>query len=385
MKTYFNSLLLKFSFVSGIVFLLYACANTSSAEASEQNEVLAEPEATVFQIDEDQMKAGGIELGTIALHPFEKRMHAMGTLAVPPENQENISVFLPGTLTSITLLPGTKVKKGDVLFRVSGPAIIELQEQFLLSKSQIRTKEAFFKRQTALFKASLISEKEFLESQAAYEVELTHFHALRSKLNLLHINPSQLTPEGLLTAVPIHAPQSGFITEVHKSQGSFINPSDVIVTLLNTDSLHLEIQVFENDYPKLSVGQPIEFWLQNDAQRTYQGAVHLINKSVNENDRTLEVHGDILADNDKAQLAPGLYVEAEITTAAEERLSLPADAVVTLDNRHYVLVQTDTHQFKKVEIQVGEVVEKYVEITNSKDFLPNSKFVVKGAFGLITE
>lgn len=159
----------------------------------------------------------------------------------------------------------------------------------------------------------------------------------------------------------------------------------MVLTLTNTKELHLEIKIFEEDYSKVAVNQEIQFWMQSDTENKYTGKVHLINKQLDDNDRTIEIHGDIVDKNIREMLAPGMYIECDIITNTVEVPSLPSEAIVTINEHYYALKKIAENQFKKVEVQLGKRSPKYIEILNASEFDSGAQFITNGAFQFISE
>ena len=386
MKIKFNLPILSVHFLVLFYFTI-SCSNSTPSFPQNQNPSVEKEEKTSSDIliNPSNLKAQAIKIEPLINHKINSLVHAVGTLAVPPENQEEVSVYLEGNLSEIHLLPGTKVNKGDILFWVSGPAYIEIQEAYLQSKETLGIIKENFERIKSLHDDSLVSEKEFNSQRAAYKIENARFQGLQKKLVLLDINFDQLTAETIKTKLPIRANQSGFITSIRATKGAFLKPADVVLTLTNTKELHLEIKIFEEDYSKVAVNQEIQFWMQSDTENKYTGKVHLINKQLDDNDRTIEIHGDIVDKNIREMLAPGMYIECDIITNIVDVPSLPSEAIVTINEHYYALKKIAENQFKKVEVQLGKRSPKYIEILNASEFDSGAQFITNGAFQFISE
>jgi cobalt-zinc-cadmium efflux system membrane fusion protein len=111
-----------------------------------------------ISLDASQLNTQEFQLAPITIQNINSFVHAVGTLAVPPENQEEVSVFFEGNLSEIYLLPGAQVNKGDVLFWVKGPAYIEIQEAFLKSKESLEVVKKDFERIQTLYPEKLLSD-----------------------------------------------------------------------------------------------------------------------------------------------------------------------------------------------------------------------------------
>src|SRR3546814_17856665 len=81
--------------------------------------------------------------------------------------------------------------------------------------------------------------------------------------------------------------------------------------LINTDHMHLELNVYENAIAGVKKGQSILFSVPSLGGERYQGEVFLVGKSFDMEPKTVKVHGHF---NDmKHQFRSGLSVEAAIT------------------------------------------------------------------------
>jgi cobalt-zinc-cadmium efflux system membrane fusion protein len=182
----------------------------------------------------------------------------------------------------------------------------------------------------------------------------------------------------------VPSPLTGYATTINATKGMYLNPSDVAVTITNTDDLHIELKIFEKDLPMVKEGQFINVRLQNDA-KVYQGKVHLVNKAIDVQDRTVAIHGDLINESNVKLFAPGMYIEGEILTTSQEHLALPVEAVANIDNDYFVLVKENETNFKKVLVKIGATNNGFVQIVNADDFKPDTEFLTKGVFNLITE
>src|SRR5690606_31542932 len=100
-----------------------------------------------------------------------------------------------------------------------------------------------------------------LRAESEYHTTLARFEGLKKKLSQLNIIPDEITALSLKSTIAVYAPISGFITGVNAQNGSFLSPTDVAVSIINTDHLHLELNIFEKDVSRLKKGQSIRFRL----------------------------------------------------------------------------------------------------------------------------
>lgn len=370
-----------------VMLTLISC--NSGKDSNEPIQLEEKSNSGEVSITTSQFSSSQMELGKFSKQMFHQSVKTNGVFDVPPENKASVSAYFGGYVKELNLLPGQEVKKGQLLFNLENPEYVQLQEDFLVAKAQLGYLKSDFERQKELVKDNVTSQKNFLKAESEYRVTSATYESLKKKLSLMNLNPNNITENSIRSTISVTAPISGFITSVNAEKGMFLNPADIAATITNTDHLHIELNIFETDFPQVEIGQQIRFRLQKEGSKYYQAKVYLISKSIDTQKRTANVHGHLMNDDEERLFAPGMYVESEIFTTTDSLPALPNEAIVNLEDRHYVLIKTgkDTGgiKFDRKEIQVGKTANGYTEIKNAEDFNKNSEFLINGAFNLINE
>lgn len=336
-------------------------------------------------LSDEQFASGNMQVGGLSEELFQNAVKSSGILAVLPQNRAEVSPYFGGYVKHLELLPGDSVKEGDLLFTLENPFFVEVQQNFLEAKSRLAYLKADYERQKELVEEDVTSRKKFLKAEADYQVVMAQFESLKKKLRLMQINPLTLTPVTITSTIAVRSPISGFITKVTAHKGSYLKAEDVALCITSTDNLHIELKVFEQDLPLIKVGQPINVKLQNDTSKIFVAKVRLINKAIDMEERSIEIHADFLDEQEINNLIPGMYVEAEILTDTRKRSALPVEAVSDIDSNHFVLLRENDSTFIRKKVKTGLSNGAYIEIVNTEDFKPDSQFLIKGAFNLIKE
>ncbi|UII26024.1 efflux RND transporter periplasmic adaptor subunit [Fulvivirga maritima] len=368
------------------ILMLSACSSDSSSSIDAKAE-LPKSEENTIRLTAEQFNSSQMEIAPLEMVEFSNTIKANGMFDVPPENKATVSSYFGGTVKDIKLLPGQPVKKGQMIFTLESPEYVQLQQDYLEAKGQLKYLKSDFERQENLIKDNVTSQKNYLKAESDYTVTKVKAESLAKKLLLMNINPEKLTMENIRTSIYVLSPINGFVTSVNITKGTYLNPSETAITIIDTGHLHLELNIFERDLPFVKIGQPISFSIQEDKSNTYHGTVHLINKAVDPESRMINIHGHLVDEEFTSAFSPGMYVEAQIATSSEKRAALPKEAIVEIDDHYYVLARTtnNSYQFKKQEVKIGASNHEFIEITNAEDFKSNTQFLVKGAFNLITD
>ncbi len=366
------------------LYLFVSCNNSPKTDNHLQNNASVSTENEVI-VTKEQFSSAGMSLAGIDSAAFYDVVSTKGYLDVPPQNKASVSVFLGGYVKDIYLLPGEKVKKGQVLLTLTNIKYIELQQSYLEIKEQLNYLKAEYKRQENLASENIASKKYFEKVKSDYNQSIAKYNGLKEKLKLLNIDINKLDNNQLTSEIKLYSPISGSIVTLNGSPGVYMSPSDVILSIVNSDHLHLELSVFEKDILKIKKDQEIQFRIPNTGEQVYTGKVFLIGKSVNSKNRSILVHGHL--DKENPEFIPGMYIEAAILTNKSMASSLPLNAIVKSGNNSFILVQINETKeqivFEKRKIKTGRLYEKNIEILNPDIIDKNEEILVSGAFFLM--
>jgi cobalt-zinc-cadmium efflux system membrane fusion protein len=342
-------------------------------------------ESNIISVTKAQFKSENMVLDSLKTLHFQSTIPVTGMIDVPPKNKSSITTFVGGYVSHTPLLVGEEVKKGQLLVSLKNPEYVEIQQNYLEIAEQLNYLKAEYDRQKSLYDEEITSEKNYLKAQSTYKSNLATYNGLRKKLQMMNISPTAVEQGQITSTVNLYAPINGNVTKVNVSNGSYVSPNDVIMEIVDIDHIHLELSVFEKDIMHIKKGQNIEFKIPEASEKTFEAEVHLVGTTIDETTRRVEVHGHV--DKDLANFIVGMFVEANIITDSKSGIGLPNEAIVSINNDSYVLVleatTSESYQFKKLNVSVGQKDENYTEILNPK-VLKNKQILVKG-IGMLME
>jgi cobalt-zinc-cadmium efflux system membrane fusion protein len=353
----------------------------------------------VVELSPAQIKTAGITLGKIEDRQISGTIRANGILDVPPQQLVSVSAPMGGFLKSTDLLEGSRVKKGEMVATIENLEFIQMQQDYLEAKSNFEFAEADYKRQQALAKENVNSEKTLHQSKTSYTTWLARYNGLLEKLKLLNLNPASIEQGNLKGSINLYSPINGYVTQVNVNIGKFVNSADVLFEIVDTEHLHAELIVFERDVPKLKIGQKVRFTLANES-KDRMATIYLIGREIGD-DRTIQIHCHI--DQEDKELLPGMYLNAVVETGGALVPSLPDEAIMDFRGEKHLFVITDAHaedeknpkgegkageggtSYEMVKIQTGNSELGYTEIILPPDFDRTREIVIKGAYALLSE
>lgn len=395
----FNSIILVLC-LFGLLFLS-ACGGGDTAPNEVHTEEEEHTENTLsVELTERQMEAVGIQIGQFSYLPLKNTVKANGVLELPPQKKADISALVSGQVSDINVIEGDRVKIGEVLATIEDPAIIDMQQEFIEANEQRDYLQQDYERKKRLQDEGVGSQRDFQESTSKYRSNEARISGIKSKLELLGLDPKQVLEGKITSSVPVRSPLDGFVRLIEVNRGSYINPGKHMFEVVDNSELHIDLMVYEKDLHRVKKEQLLYFRYANQpTSALYKGKVFAVGKAFEQTTKAVRVHAHLL--EEQINLLPGMYVEAMIVTNDETVLSLPEQAVVSDEGQSYIFIveneetaeveqasDSDNHHgthLKAVPVVTGAKEEGYVEIRLLEDITDQSKVVTKGAFFVLSE
>ncbi|MGC1243525.1 MAG: efflux RND transporter periplasmic adaptor subunit [Chryseosolibacter sp.] len=363
-----------------VYILIVAAWVVLNACASKQSEPEAVTEQGTHQLSPEQTKLASVQTGGLEYRLISGKIACTGEIEVPPQGMASVAAPLGGYVVETTMVPGTFVKKGQMLAMLSNPEYIVLQQSYLETSGQLKFAEQDFSRQKTLQEQNATAAKKLQESEASYSVLKARLAGLKEQLKMIGISLEKLDNGSIQSVVMLRAPITGYVTEVNHHPGEFVEARESIFEIVNLEHLHLHLNVFEQDISGVQKDQNIRFRPTGSNGETFLGKVLLVSPQRDMEARSFDVHGHIETGEDK--LKPGMYVEAEILLSADSLPALPENAVVYSENKSYVVTQ-ENGKFALEAVETGVTMDGWVEIRNH-ELLRNKKVVTDGASRIFT-
>ncbi|MCS6822138.1 MAG: efflux RND transporter periplasmic adaptor subunit [Microscillaceae bacterium] len=335
----------------------------------------------IITLTEAQQKAIGLEIGTWEKHYIGKSIKANGVIDVPPNAKAIVSSQVEGFVKYLDILNGEFVQKGQLLTQLEHFQFVKLQENYLITKSEYQFLEQDLERQRLLAQENVNAVKNLQKIQSEFEIIKAKKASLERQLQLLGIEPTQVSPQNLKTVINITSPIAGYVKAVHINLGKNVLPNTPLFEIINTDHKHLELQVFEKDVLQIKPKQKVTFQVPSLGNQEYEGEVYLIEKSFNPQSKTIGIHAHF--DKEKEEkFMEGMFVNANIWTEAHEVNGLPEEAIVSEGDLYYVFVQVKPYTFQKIGVKLQNKEKGFVQIIPLEELPENPQFVKKGAYYL---
>jgi membrane fusion protein, heavy metal efflux system len=370
-----------------LIIFLGSCGNGGNSLTDNKNtEVLPED---MVELREDQIKLADIELGTIELRSLGNIIKVNGIVSVAPRNLATVCMPLGGFVKYTSLVPGNRVKKGQILAAIENQDFVDIQQEYLETINRLLFAEEEYKRHTELYKDDVYSQKNLQQVTVEYKNLKAKVRSLEQKLLLIGINPEELGEDNISSTVNLISPITGFLRAVNVNIGKYVSQTDVLFEIVNSDDLFLELTLFENDARRVASGQKLRFFISNEKE-DHDAVITQTGKSVS-NDKTFRAYAAVTSKCNN--LLPGMYVNAFIEESDNRVTTLPSEAFVSFDDKDYIFTFEKEKEeegksfteFRMIEIEKGVSASGYTEIKLPVGFnVDSAKVVIKGAYNLLS-
>ena len=265
---------------------------------------------------------------------------AVGTMLANEEVE--LVAEIVGKVRKIYFQEGSRVQQGQLLLKVDDA---DLQAQLTRAEFQRKLLSEKLERQRILLKRESISRESFDQLQTDYNV-------LEADIGLFKVK---------IRRTEIRAPFEGVMGFRYVSEGSYVQPSSKITTIVDNSILKFEFSVPEKYAAHRLQGQKIKF-RTTGSEKIYTAQVYAVDPLIDVKTRMILLRARF--DNRANELMPGMFAKGNlIVDGKNEYIAIPTEAVVPeMDGKRMWVVKNGKAMSIPVETESRD--EKYVEVTS---------------------
>ncbi|WP_338456611.1 efflux RND transporter periplasmic adaptor subunit [uncultured Alteromonas sp.] len=227
---------------------------------------------------------------------------------------------------------GDYVKKGEPLYALYSPELVNAQEEYLLARTR--------------------NNKNLIEAASSRLEALQMPASAIKKLN--NTGKVQHT-------ITFTAPQTGFVDNLNVRQGFYVKPGITILSIGALDEVWVDAEIFERQSNLIEEGLAVTMTLEYLPGKEWQGQVDYVYPTLDEKTRTLKAR--LRFENPDYFLKPNMFAQVTIhSDLDDENLLVPTEAVIRTGTQDRVVLALGEGRFKSVEVEVGNIVNEYTEI-----------------------
>lgn len=342
----------------------------------------------------DQMHQ--LDIRKVELYPFRVRKLAVGQIAYNEDTSTAVLAPFPGRVTRLIAKVGDKVKRGDPLFEIDSPDVVQPQNDFVAAvaavnkaRSQLDLARIVEKRLKDLYEGKAAPLKDWQQAQAqlvAAENDIRSaeiaLEATRARLRIVGFSDEEvaaLKREGMVRrSTPIPAPIDGTVVARKVGPGQYVrnDSGESLYVIADLSTMWVKAQVPENEIPFMRLGQEVEVKVSALPGRLFRARVTAIAAATDLTTRRLVVRSEV--PNPDGALKSEMFASIKIVTGAEEASpAVLVEAVIREGDVAVVWVEEEPMLFRRSKVKLGIEQDGRVQIRDGLNV--GDLVVVRGA------
>ena len=281
------------------------------------------------------------------------QLNVTGTVNPDIAREVPVISLASGRVVAIRARLDDNVRKGDLLLKVQSPDITNAFDTYLKAVNDEHLANTQLKRAEILYQHGAIPQSQLEQAQDTEQDAVADLHAAEGQLDTLGVrrdHPSNI--------VNVYAPISGVIVAQNVTDaaatGVTYSGSSTAFTIADLSTVWIICDVYENDIPKIQLGQLAKIRLDAYPGKVLTGHISDIGPVLDPSIRTAKIRIEV---PNPGILRLGMFVAATFESKTlEAHAVVPADAILHLHDRDWVYVPAGGKQFRRVEVDPGDML-----------------------------
>ena len=308
----------------------------------------------VVSIDATTVNNLGVRTARAQRGELSRRIETVGYVGYDEDTVQHVHTRVDGWIEKLaTTAKGDPVKRGQLLFELYSPTLVNAQEEYLVARRS---------GNKLLLKAS------------------------RERLAALGVTASEITrldKERTVTQrVRVYAEVDGVITDLGVREGIYVTPATDIMSVAQLDKVWVLAEVFERQAAWVKPGQSVEVELDYLPAMKFLGSVDYVYPELDPKTRTLKVR--IRFDNAAETLRPNMFARVTIQgDSVGEVVHVPREALIRGGSTDRVVLALGGGRFRAQAVETG--IESGDRVAIRKGISAGELIVVSGQFLIDSE
>ena len=278
----------------------------------------------VVKIDPTIVNNLGVRTVLAERGELSRRIETVGYVGYDEDTVQHVHTRVDGWIEKlVTKASGDPVEKGQLLFELYSPTLVNAQEEYLVA---LRSSNKL------LLKAS----RERLASLGVTSSEIARLDKERKIRRL----------------VRVYAETDGVIAHLGVREGIFVTPATEIMSVAKLDTIWVIAEVFERQAAWVEAGQSAKVELDYLPGEIWDGTVDYVYPELDPKTRTLKVR--LRFDNQSESLQPNMF--ARVTILGEgfgNVVHIPREALIRGGSVNRVVLALPEGRFRSQPVKVG--------------------------------
>ena len=265
----------------------------------------------------------------------------------------------PGRIVDTPLNVGDEVAKGDRLFTIDSPDLLQAESSLLAAAGVLELQTRTLARVRQLLKTGGGAQKDVDQATSDQQTAEGNYKAGRDAVRIFGKTDAEIdrivADRKVDSILVVPSPISGRIIARNAAPGLFVQPGNAPApySLADISTMWMVANVIETDAPAYRIGQPVEVRVPAYPNEVFRGRVTTLGLNIDPNSHRQLVRSVI--DDPQHKLRAGMLASFTIETEPPKlSVSVPLDAIVREgDGTMTVWVTTDGRRFDRRSVTIG--------------------------------
>jgi cobalt-zinc-cadmium efflux system membrane fusion protein len=313
--------------------------------------------APFVDLSEKQVEA--VKFGPVGSREFMLFKTAVGTIDFNQNMLVQVFSQYPGKIIKAFFNIGDDVNKGDILFTLDSPDLLQAESTLLASAGVLELQKRTLARVTNLLRAGGSAQKDVDQATSDQQTAEGNYKAARNAVRIFGKTDAEIDQivemRKLDSTLLVPSPISGRIVARSAAPGFLTQPGNAPApySVADLSTMWMLANVIETDAPAYKLGQEVEVRVPAYPDRVFKGHVTTLGSTIDPSSHRQLVRSEI--DDPEHLLRAGMYASFVIRVGEPVRsLAVPANAVVREgDGTMTVWMTSDGRRFMRRTVKVG--------------------------------
>jgi len=300
-----------------------------------------------------------ISVQPVTQHDFAPQQEAVGNIDFDEDMMVQVSPPYPGRIVRLLAKTGDKVRKGQLLFTIDSPDLVQAESTLISSAGVLKLTTGVLERAQGLYKIQGIAQKDYEQAVSDQQAAEAAYRAARDAVRIFgktEADMDRIVSQRRVDAqMPVPSPIAGVVAARSAAPGTLVQPggSPAPYAIADVTSKWLLAEVPEANLPALRLGQEVDVRLLAYPGRVYHGRITNIAEAVDPNTHRVTVRSEVADPNNELRSQMFANFTVHVGSAAPAP-AVPVDAVVREgDGTMSVWVTPDGRLFTRRSVHIG--------------------------------
>ncbi len=337
--------------------VLLACEPVTLASSQEPPDATIAGDDHVIRVDSEL--AARLATAPVERATLRRIIRLPASVELDQTRLSRIDAGVNGRIVEVNVFGGKRVERAEVLARLTSPELTRGQVALLGALAEVDLQRRAVERARELVEAEVISQAELERREKELFVTRMAVQSHRDQLGLMGMDPREIrqveATGSIYSEVAVMSQRAGTVIQRNVSQDQVVQPGAPLFSIADLSRVWIEGQAPEGEVDFLASAHDVRVEIPAIDARDLEGEVVYIGATVNPATRTVTVRTELESPDER--IKPEMLATLLVVGPEENRLTVPAAAVVREADADHVFVRETDDRFRLARVSLEPAVD----------------------------